>query len=97
MGTETMEQINLRVQNALTELKVLEEEKGLFDKVIVNDDFNEAVKAFYRLMRDWYPALPSASRLRMLQRRVKSVRLLASQKQSNVVTGAFEADDDAMG
>jgi hypothetical protein len=27
---------------------------GLFDEVIVNDDFQVTVNAFFRLMRDWY-------------------------------------------
>lgn len=30
---------------------------GLFDEVIVNDDFQATVNAFFRLMRDWYVSI----------------------------------------
>ena len=50
------------------------EGRKLFDRVLVNEDFELTRNAFFRLLRDWYPALPSAARLRMLQRRLKNVR-----------------------
>lgn len=79
-GTETEEQINLRVKNAEAELQSAND-TTLFDKVLVNDDFNDTVNSFFRLMRNWYPALPSAARLRMLQRRVKNLRAMATENK----------------
>jgi guanylate kinase len=74
-GTETTEQIELRLRNAELEIKRAEDSK-LFGKVLVNEDFEETSKAFFRLMRDWYPALPSISRLRMLQRRIGHIKTI---------------------
>jgi hypothetical protein len=90
-GTETEEQINLRVKNAEAELQSAND-PSLFDKVLVNDDFNDTVNAFFRLMRDWYPALPSAARLRMLQRRVKNLRIMASGNESRAVADSLTRD-----
>lgn len=51
-GTETESEVDLRLKNA--EIEVLASaEVGLFDSVIVNDDFEAASRAFFRLVRDW--------------------------------------------
>lgn len=86
----------MRVNNAAIELEVLAKEKYLFDKVIVNDEFGETVNSFFRLMRDWYPALPSAARLRMLQRRVKNVKLLVLENKDKEKQKAIAIDDDGI-
>lgn len=51
-ATESPEQVELRLKNAYIELEESTEE-GLFDKIIVNDNFNEAVNALFRTVRDW--------------------------------------------
>ena len=57
------------------------DEDGLFDAVLVNDSLEKTSQTFFRLMRDWYPALPSAARLRMLQRRIKHIKSLSKSNQ----------------
>lgn len=81
-GTETEEEINLRLHNALIEVSQADE-KGLFDAIIVNDDIEKATHLFFRLVRDWYPALPSAARIRMLQRRIKHIKALSIANNNN--------------
>ena len=51
-GTETEEQVNLRLANAEIEL-LSSKVEGLFDKVLVNDNYDDTVNAFFRTMRDW--------------------------------------------
>lgn len=51
-GTENEEEVALRLANAVTELSQAGE-RGLFDAIIVNDDFDAATRSFFRLIRDW--------------------------------------------
>ena len=46
-GTETKEQIELRLRNAELEIKRAEDSK-LFGKILVNEEFDETSKAFFR-------------------------------------------------
>lgn len=73
-GTESLADVELRLANAVGEIAAAENEKGLFESVLVNSDFEEASKAFFRRARDFYPALPSPSRIRMLQRRITKIK-----------------------
>lgn len=82
-GTETQEDIQLRVKNAEKEL-VLAEEDGLFDTVLVNDDFELTANAFFRLCRDMYKRLPSPAKMRMLQRRVAKVKRLLANRDAGI-------------
>lgn len=52
-GTETLEQQELRLNNALKELE-LSKVEGLFDRVLVNDDLELTRNAFFRAVRDWF-------------------------------------------
>ncbi len=55
-GTETQQEIDVRLANA--EKEIMEsQEKGLFDAIIINDNFESASKAFFRLIRDWFVIL----------------------------------------
>ena len=76
-GTESSADMELRVSNAAGEVEAARE-KGLFDRTLVNADFEMTSRAFFRTARDWYPALPSASRIRMLQRRVAKIKAMAA-------------------
>lgn len=51
-GTESSEQIELRLKNAYVELEQCEKE-NIFDKVIVNDDLELARNAMFRIVREW--------------------------------------------
>ncbi len=82
-GTETQEDIQLRVKNAEKEL-VLAEEDGLFDTVLVNDNFELTANAFFRLCRDMYKRLPSPAKMRMLQRRVAKVKRLLANRDAGI-------------
>jgi len=75
-GTETPEQIALRIASAEREVAESKNNRALFDLVLVNDDYQLTVNALFRTMRDWYPALPSAARIRMLQRRLNKIKHL---------------------
>lgn len=79
-GTESDEEMALRLRNAAVEVQA-SKEAGLFDKVIVNDDFEAASRALFNQCRFWYPSLPSPSRLRMLQRRIAKVKARASEER----------------
>ena len=48
-GSETKEQIELRLKNAAIEMKQAEEAK-LFGKILTNEDFEETSKAFFRFI-----------------------------------------------
>jgi guanylate kinase len=72
-GTESPEQVELRLKNAFEELELCKKEK-IFDRIIINDDLEDARNALFRAVRDWYPAIPSASRIRMMQRRLKKIK-----------------------
>ena len=76
-GTETPEQIALRIASAEREMGESQTNRGLFDLVLVNDDYQQTVNTLFRTMRDWYPALPSAARIRMLQRRLNKIKQLS--------------------
>ena len=94
-GTETKEQIELRLQNAANEIAQAEDSK-IFGKILINNDFEETSKAFFRLMRDWYPALPSISRLRMLQRRIGHIKtiLKKTHNDKNTNSNSSKIDDN---
>lgn len=78
-GTETTEDMELRLSNAVGEVATAETELGLFDRILVNNDFEETSRAFFRTCRDWYPTLPAPSRLRMLQRRIAKIKRLSRE------------------
>lgn len=90
-GTETQEDIDLRVKNAEKEL-VLAEEEGLFDTVLVNDDFELTANAFFRLCRDTYKRLPSPAKMRMLQRRVAKVKRLLANRDEIMINKEREGE-----
>ena len=52
-GTESSEEVALRLKNAETELTEAHE-CGFFDCILVNSDFQQSVNKFFRLARDWY-------------------------------------------
>ena len=78
-GTETPDDMELRLSNAVGEVATAETELGLFDRILVNNDFEETSRAFFRTCRDWYPTLPAPSRLRMLQRRIAKIKRLSRE------------------
>ncbi len=86
-ATETEEDIQLRIKNAVLELEESKEE-GLFDEELVNDDFEKTVNTFFRLARDWYPQLPSPARIRMLQRKIAKVREMEQSMKTNKEVGS---------
>lgn len=81
-GTETSEEIALRLFNAESELKEATA-VGFFDEILVNDSYELTRNSFFRLLRDWYPKIPSVSRVRMLQRRIKKIKEYAQQQGNN--------------
>jgi guanylate kinase len=81
-GAESAEEIALRLRNAEAELQAVDS-ADYFDAIIVNDDIEEASRALFRLMRDWYPALPSAARLRMLQRKMRRIKKMNQEGESD--------------
>jgi len=83
-GTETDEDIRLRLANAKMEIEHARRD-GFVDKIICNDDFGNATNALFRTVRDWYPALPSAARLGYLRRqmtRFKEARLAEATREN---------------
>jgi len=81
-GTESSEEVALRLRNAETELAEAHQ-CGFFDCILVNSDFQLSVNKFFRLARDWYPAIPSAARLRMLMRRARDLKALLREREAN--------------
>ena len=69
-----------RLRARTTESGQEKEKERLFDQVLVNDDFEKTVNTFFRLMRDWYPQLPSPTRIRMLQRKIAKLRAMEEEK-----------------
>lgn len=51
-GTESAEQMKLRVANAYWEVEMAGN-PGLFDKLLVNDNFSDAVNEIFRTTRKW--------------------------------------------
>jgi guanylate kinase len=51
-GTESPEQIRLRLENARKEIQE-SSEPGLFDHILLNNEYKDAVNEFFRKMRDW--------------------------------------------
>ena len=82
-GTETEEEMALRLRNAEVEIHASAHETGLFDIVLVNDDLEATSRALFNTCRFWYPMLPSPSRLRMLQRRVAKVKAQAAAQRGD--------------
>lgn len=78
-GTETSEEIALRIRNAKKELDTVRRCPELFDHILVNDDFDTTSKAFFRLSRDEYKWLPSPAKMQMLVRRSNKVRKLREE------------------
>jgi guanylate kinase len=56
-GTETPEQVDLRMTNAETEEQFANAEPPFFHKKLVNDDLAEAAVKFQNILLDWYPHL----------------------------------------
>ena len=81
-ATESPEEMTIRLNNAVGEIEA-SSTPGLFDKVIVNNDFEEASRSFFNTCRYWYPSLPSPSRLRMLQRRIAKVKAKAAEERAD--------------
>jgi guanylate kinase len=75
-GTEDDADIAIRLETAAHEIETSKIEPGLFDRVLVNEDLEKTAHALFRAARDWYPALPSPARLRMLQRRLSKIKRL---------------------
>jgi len=78
-GTEDDADIAIRLETAAQEIEASKSESGLFDRVLVNEDLEKTAHALFRAARDWYPALPSPARLRMLQRRLSKIKQLGSE------------------
>lgn len=93
-GTETEDDIALRLANAVKEIAASRDTE-LFDRILLNADFELTVNAFFRTARDWYPALPSPSRLRMLQRRISRIKILSQQQGNDTIAlAASDVKDD---
>ena len=78
-GTEDDADIAIRLETAAHEIETSKSEPGLFDRVLVNEDLEQTAHALFRAARDWYPALPSPARLRMLQRRLSKIKRLGGE------------------
>jgi guanylate kinase len=88
-GTESQEEVEMRIANAQKELDFVAQNPSFFDHVLVNDDFSLTSNSFFRLSRDEYKWLPSAAKMQMLLRRIEKVRrlkaeLAALDQQDNV-------------
>jgi guanylate kinase len=85
-GTEATEDIELRLRNAEVEIKRANE-PGFVDFIITNDDLGTASNTLFRRVRDWYPALPSAAKIRYLMRQWKRVKedRLAKQEDGSAL------------
>ena len=82
--TERSEEIDLRLSNAVHEIK-LGTSEGLFDDVLINSNFSEATNALFRIVRKWYPSMPNAGRIRALQRKMRNLKdCLRRQRQENL-------------
>jgi guanylate kinase len=55
-GTETAEQIKMRLSNAAAEIEY-GSAAGSFDEVVVNDDLDYALAQIGKLLCWWYPSL----------------------------------------
>ena len=55
-GTETPDKLKIRLENAVGEI-AFGHAPGNFDKVIVNDDIEEAFFRLVHLLQGWYPDL----------------------------------------
>jgi guanylate kinase len=55
-GTESMEKIKVRLENAVGEIAFAKGE-GNFDKVIVNDDVNKTFTEVVTTLQNWFPEL----------------------------------------
>jgi guanylate kinase len=56
-GTETEQNIELRLQNAIGEMQFLEEHEGFFDHILVNADLDVASTELLETLNEWYPEL----------------------------------------
>eukprot|EP01039_Chlorochromonas_danica_P000530 gene530-569_t len=81
-GSETHEEIELRLKNAKEEIIQAKHSVSLFHEYLVNDQMNVTINTFFRLVRDHYPALPSAAQIRKLQRTLRLIKLKASQHEA---------------
>ena len=77
-GTDAEADMELRLANAVEEIRAANQETELYDRVLVNHDFELCSRALFRTCRDWYPQLPSPARLRMLQRRISKIKQLGT-------------------
>ena len=78
-GTETNQEIDLRINNARKELEAVRMHPELFDYILINDDFSKACNNFFRLTRDEYKWLPSPAKMQMLVRRSNKVKKLQEE------------------
>eukprot|EP01041_Mallomonas_annulata_P002977 gene2977-5840_t len=78
-GSEVSSEISLRLATAVREMEECRE-PGLFDEILVNDDIAVTINALFRVVRKWYPSLPSAARMQMLRRRLKNIKAMAQQQ-----------------
>ena len=83
-GTEDDADIAIRLETAAHEIETSKSEPGLFDRVLVNEDLEKTAHALFRAARDWYPALPSPARLRMLQRRLSKIKRLGGETTDSI-------------
>lgn len=58
-GTESMEKVKIRLENAVAEVEYGNQE-GNFDAVIVNNDLDETYRELLTLLQQWYPDLDLA-------------------------------------
>jgi guanylate kinase len=55
-GTETMEKVKIRLEQAVNEIAYSQVE-GNFDWVIINDDLDETFASIIRKLEEWFPQL----------------------------------------
>lgn len=94
-NTENDEEIELRLTNAGIELAEAKADTDLFNHIIVNDDFENAVNAFFRFVRDHFPAIPSAARMRMFQRRIRDIKKNFVAKSLSGTNTKTDSDTEA--
>lgn len=90
-NTEKDVQIELRLENAVNEVAE-SKEPGLFDHVLVNENFTDTANEMFRLVRDWYPSLPSAAKIQMLLRRARAVRKLGTTGVASGISSEAASD-----
>lgn len=59
-GTETEEQMQIRLGNAAAELEY-GQTPGSFDRIFVNNDLQECLEEMVQAFKEWYPHLEEAT------------------------------------